>query len=221
MAKYGMSMCVLGMAEEFRGQIAVNALWPRTGQPTTHPSFNTFLAADAALTPPSVATAIQTAAMDMLGGDGIGKQCRTADIMADAAYAVLTRPKDYTGQFLVDEDVLKKEGILDFDPYAVQPGRPRYLRPGVTWSSWRSVPGHQVTRCCPTSSWTKLLRIWSRRWRSTVKTNTLNNGGVGGLTRPPVMPPQGPRRPLSRRRRQAAPIRLPDPWKARLKPSER
>uniref|UniRef100_A0A674MKU3 Hydroxysteroid dehydrogenase-like protein 2 n=1 Tax=Takifugu rubripes TaxID=31033 RepID=A0A674MKU3_TAKRU len=69
-------------------------------------------------------TAIQTAAMDMLGGDGIGKQCRTADIMADAAYAVLSQPKDYTGQFLVDEDVLKKEGIRDFDPYAVQKGHP-------------------------------------------------------------------------------------------------
>uniref|UniRef100_H3CAS8 Hydroxysteroid dehydrogenase-like protein 2 n=1 Tax=Tetraodon nigroviridis TaxID=99883 RepID=H3CAS8_TETNG len=100
MAKYGMSMCVLGMAEEFRGQIAVNALWPRT--------------------------AIQTAAMDMLGGDDIGKQCRTAEIMADAAYAVLSKPKDYTGQFLVDEDVLKKEGIQDFNPYAVHwsPGHP-------------------------------------------------------------------------------------------------
>uniref|UniRef100_A0A3B3Y207 Hydroxysteroid dehydrogenase-like protein 2 n=1 Tax=Poecilia mexicana TaxID=48701 RepID=A0A3B3Y207_9TELE len=98
MAKYGMSMCVLGMAEEFRGQIAVNALWPRT--------------------------AIQTAAMDMLGGDGIGKQCRTADIMADAAYAVLSKPKDYTGHFLVDEDVLKEHGVKDFDQYAVQPGHP-------------------------------------------------------------------------------------------------
>lgn len=65
--------------------------------------------------------------MDMLGGDGIGKQCRTADIMADAAYAVLSQPKDYTGQFLVDEDVLKKEGIRDFDPYAVQKGRPSRL----------------------------------------------------------------------------------------------
>lgn len=74
-----------------------------------------------------VVIAIQTAAMEMLGGDGIGKQCRTADIMADAAYAVLSQPKDYTGQFLVDEDVLKKEGIQDFDPYAVQPGRPTEL----------------------------------------------------------------------------------------------
>lgn len=98
MAKYGMSMCVLGMAEEFRGQIAVNALWPRT--------------------------AIQTAAMDMLGGDDVGKQCRKVDIMADAAYSILSRPKDYTGHFLVDEDVLIEEGIQDFEQYAVQPGHP-------------------------------------------------------------------------------------------------
>ncbi|XP_072227613.1 hydroxysteroid dehydrogenase-like protein 2 [Leuresthes tenuis] len=98
MAKYGMSMCVLGMAEEFRGQIAVNALWPKT--------------------------AIQTAAMDMLGGDGIGKQCRTVDIIADAAYLILSKPKDYTGHFLVDEDVLKSQGMQDFEPYAVQPGHP-------------------------------------------------------------------------------------------------
>lgn len=98
MAKYGMSMCVLGMAEEFRGQIAVNALWPRT--------------------------AIQTAAMDMLGGDGVGKQCRTSDIMADAAYAILTKSRDFTGQFLIDEDLLRKEGIREFDQYAVQPGHP-------------------------------------------------------------------------------------------------
>lgn len=98
MAKYGMSMCVLGMAEEFKGQIAVNALWPRT--------------------------AILTAAMDMLGGDGIGKQCRTADIMADAAYAILSKPRDYTGHFLVDEDVLRAQGLQDFDRYAVQPGHP-------------------------------------------------------------------------------------------------
>lgn len=69
-----------------------------------------------------VAIAIQTAAMDMLGGDGVGKQCRTADIMADAAYAILSQPKDYTGHFLVDEDVLREKGVQDFDQYAVQPG---------------------------------------------------------------------------------------------------
>ncbi|TUN30349.1 Tight junction protein ZO-2 [Bagarius yarrelli] len=55
-------------------------------------------------------TAIQTAAMEMLGGSGVGNQCRTVDIMADAAYAVLSKPVSYTGHFLIDEDVLKKEG---------------------------------------------------------------------------------------------------------------
>lgn len=98
MAKYGMSMCVLGMAEEFRGSIAVNALWPKT--------------------------AIQTAAMDMLGGSGIGKQCRKVEIMADAAYAILEKPSSFTGQFVIDEDILKKTGIKDFDIYAVEPGHP-------------------------------------------------------------------------------------------------
>nr|XP_057912136.1 hydroxysteroid dehydrogenase-like protein 2 [Doryrhamphus excisus] len=98
MAKYGMSMCVLGMAEEFRGQIAVNALWPKT--------------------------AIQTAAMDMLGGDGVGKQCRKVDIMADAAYVILSQPKDFTGHFVVDEDILRERGVSDLDQYAVQPGHP-------------------------------------------------------------------------------------------------
>ncbi|XP_072309480.1 hydroxysteroid dehydrogenase-like protein 2 [Eucyclogobius newberryi] len=98
MAKYGMSMCVLGMAEEFRGQIAVNALWPRT--------------------------AVQTAAMSMLGGEDVGRQCRTVDIMADAAYAILTKNTDFTGNFLIDEDLLKKEGVKDFDQYAVLPGHP-------------------------------------------------------------------------------------------------
>ncbi|XP_063066819.1 hydroxysteroid dehydrogenase-like protein 2 [Engraulis encrasicolus] len=98
MAKYGMSMCVLGMAEEFRGSIAVNALWPKT--------------------------AIQTAAMDMLGGSDIGKQCRNVEIMADAAYAIFNQPSSYTGHFVIDEDILKKEGIKDFDVYAIQPGHP-------------------------------------------------------------------------------------------------
>lgn len=97
-AKYGMSMCVLGMAEEHKGEIAVNALWPKT--------------------------AIHTAAMDMLGGSGVEKQCRTADIMADAAYSILTKPKSYTGNFVIDEELLRTEGIKDFDVYAVSPGHP-------------------------------------------------------------------------------------------------
>lgn len=97
-AKYGMSMSVLGMAEEFRGEIGVNALWPKT--------------------------AIQTAAMEMLGGSGIGSQCRKPEIVADAAYSILTRPKTFTGNFVIDEDMLKKEGIKNFDIYAVSPGHP-------------------------------------------------------------------------------------------------
>ncbi|XP_078532766.1 hydroxysteroid dehydrogenase-like protein 2 [Lissotriton helveticus] len=97
-AKYGMSMCVLGMSEEYRGEIAVNALWPRT--------------------------AIHTAAMAMLGGSGIEKQCRTPDIIADAAYSILTKPKSFTGNFVIDEQLLKQEGVRDFDVYAVTPGHP-------------------------------------------------------------------------------------------------
>ncbi|KAM8962223.1 hydroxysteroid dehydrogenase-like protein 2 [Pelodytes ibericus] len=97
-AKYGMSMCVLGMAEEYKGEIAVNALWPKT--------------------------AIHTAAMDMLGGSGVDKQCRTTDIIADAAYSILTKPKDFTGNFVIDEELLKQEGVKDLEIYAVSPGHP-------------------------------------------------------------------------------------------------
>ncbi|NXP07470.1 HSDL2 protein, partial [Thinocorus orbignyianus] len=97
-SKYGMSMCVLGMAEEFRGEVAVNALWPKT--------------------------AIHTAAMDMLGGSGIEKQCRKTDILADAAYCILTKPKTFTGNFIIDEVLLREEGVKDFDVYAIAPGHP-------------------------------------------------------------------------------------------------
>ncbi|EDO42526.1 predicted protein [Nematostella vectensis] len=97
-AKYGMSMCVLGMAEEFKDDgIAVNALWPKT--------------------------AIATAAMKMLGGDESIKMCRTSDIMADAAYVILTRDsRSMTGQFLIDEDVLRDIGVTDFESYSCAPG---------------------------------------------------------------------------------------------------
>ncbi len=96
MAKYGMSMCVLGMATEFREQgVAVNALWPRT--------------------------AIATAAVrNLLGGDETIRRCRTPEIMADAAHAVLTQPsRACTGNFFIDEDVLRSAGVTDFTPYAV------------------------------------------------------------------------------------------------------
>lgn len=100
MAKYGMSLCVLGMAEELRPfKIAVNALWPKT--------------------------AIITAAMEMLGGNEIGKNCRKPEVVADAAYAILTRKSDsFTGNFCIDEYILKEAGVTDMDQYAVSPGHP-------------------------------------------------------------------------------------------------
>lgn len=67
-------------------------------------------------------SAIQTTLMDMLGGSGIDKQCRKVEIVADAAYAIFKQPTSFTGQFVIDEDILRKEGIRDFDVYAVEPG---------------------------------------------------------------------------------------------------
>jgi citronellol/citronellal dehydrogenase len=98
MAKYGMSECVLGMAEEFRDRgVAVNALWPRT--------------------------VIRTAALAMIPGVDPAR-CRTPEIMADAAHAVLTTPaRERTGRFLIDEDVLREAGVTDFDRYAVDPSQ--------------------------------------------------------------------------------------------------
>ncbi len=98
MAKYGMSMCVLGMAEELRGRgIAVNALWPRT--------------------------VIATAALNLLGGDALARHGRTPEVVADAAVAVLRRDaRACTGNFFLDEDVLRDEGVTDFSRYAVAPG---------------------------------------------------------------------------------------------------
>ena len=99
MAKYGMSLCVLGMAGEFREQgLAVNALWPRT----------------------IIATA---AVMNLLGGEAAARQGRKPEIMADAAWMILRRPsRQCTGNFFLDEEVLASEGITDFDGYAVTPG---------------------------------------------------------------------------------------------------
>lgn len=67
--------------------------------------------------------AIHTAAMDMLGGSGVEKQCRKTDILADAAYCILTKPKSFTGNFIIDEDLLREEGVKDFDVYAIAPGK--------------------------------------------------------------------------------------------------
>jgi citronellol/citronellal dehydrogenase len=99
MAKYGMSMCVLGMAEEFKDRgVAVNALWPRT--------------------------VIATAALNLLGGEETARHGRTPEIVADAAHAILVRDsRSCTGQFLLDEDVLRTEGVRDFSRYAVEAGK--------------------------------------------------------------------------------------------------
>ena len=102
MAKYGMSMCVLGMSEEFRETgIAINALWPRT--------------------------AIDTAALQMIPGVDTAA-CRTPEILADAAYVILNRQsKDCTGNFFVDDEVLATVGITDLEKYSVVPGTTDFL----------------------------------------------------------------------------------------------
>ncbi len=102
MAKYGMSMCVLGMSEEFkRDKIAVNALWPRT--------------------------AIDTAALQMIPGVDVNA-CRKPEILSDSAYIILNRPAtECTGNFFVDDEVLASEGITDLDKYAVVPGTKDFL----------------------------------------------------------------------------------------------
>ena len=101
MAKFGMSMCVLGMAEEFREDgIAFNALWPRTGIATA---------------------AIQFA---LAGEEGM-KGCRKPEIMADAAHAIFNKPaRQFSGNFLIDDTILYGEGVRDFEPYRVDPSRP-------------------------------------------------------------------------------------------------
>ena len=100
-SKYGMSMCVIGMSEEFRREkIAVNALWPRT--------------------------AIDTAALRMIPGIDINF-CRKPEIMADAAYLVLQKESSVSGNFFIDDEVLKEAGITDLDKYAVVPGTKEFI----------------------------------------------------------------------------------------------
>jgi citronellol/citronellal dehydrogenase len=98
MAKFGMSMCVLGMAAEFRDKgVAVNALWPRT----------------------TIATA---AVQNLLGGDKMIRGSRTADIIADAAHVILTKPaREFSGNFCIDDTLLAAHGVTDFDKYRVDP----------------------------------------------------------------------------------------------------
>jgi citronellol/citronellal dehydrogenase len=101
LAKYGMSLCVLGLSGELRGRgIAVNALWPRT----------------------TIAT---SAVKNLLGGDQIVQASRTPEILADAAHAIFLKPaKGFTGQFLIDDVFLHGEGVRDFERYRVDPSKP-------------------------------------------------------------------------------------------------
>ena len=98
MAKFGMSLCVLGMAEEFKDEgVAVNALWPRT--------------------------AIATAAIkNALGGDEVMNISRFPEIMGDAAYVILTKDsREFTGNFCIDDNLLAENGVTDFSKYADVP----------------------------------------------------------------------------------------------------
>ena len=98
-AKYGMSLCVLGMAGEFDGKVAVNALWPRT--------------------------AIATAAVaNVVASEEHLAMCRKPEILADAAYEILTSPVSFTGNFLIDDTFLHARGVSDFDQYKLDPSKP-------------------------------------------------------------------------------------------------
>ena len=99
MAKFGMSLVVLGLAGEQRGKIAVNALWPRT----------------------TIATA---AIKNLLGGDALMNMSRKPEILAEAAYRIFHKPKSFTGNFLIDDTFLSGEGVSDFDQYRVNPSQP-------------------------------------------------------------------------------------------------
>ena len=96
MAKFGMSLVVLGLAGELRGRVAVNALWPRT----------------------TIATA---AVKNLLGGDTLMRMSRTPEILSDAAYSIFHKPKTFTGNFLIDDTFLTQEGVTDFDKYRADP----------------------------------------------------------------------------------------------------
>jgi len=115
MAKFGMSMCVLGMSAEFKADgIAFNALWPRTG--------------------------IATAAIRFaLAGDEGMRRCRTVEIMADAAHAIFEKKaREFTGQFLIDDTFLYGEGVRDFEQYRVDPTMP--LMPDFFVPDWIPPP---------------------------------------------------------------------------------
>jgi citronellol/citronellal dehydrogenase len=97
-AKYQMSLVVLGLAEEFRGRVAVNALWPRT----------------------MIATA---AIRNIVGGDDMMARARKPQIIADAALRIFRKPVSFSGNFLIDDSFLSREGVKDFTQYRVDPSR--------------------------------------------------------------------------------------------------
>ena len=133
MAKFGMSMCVLGLSGELKhAGVAVNALWPRT----------------------TIATA---AVGNLLGGDAMMRASRTPEIMADAAHAIFTRPaRDFTGRFCIDDRLLYDSGVRDFERYRVDPSAALMSDffvpdddappPGVTVTALPSVGGAQKSR---------------------------------------------------------------------------
>ncbi len=96
-AKYNMSLLTLGLAEELKGKVAVNSLWPQS--------------------------IIATAAIRHLGGEVLIQHCRTPEIVADAAHAILTKAVEFSGSFLIDEAILQNEGVEDFTRYACHPGQ--------------------------------------------------------------------------------------------------
>src|SRR5699024_7437112 len=102
-AKFGMSMCVLGMAQEFAADgIAFNALWPRTG--------------------------IATAAIEFIAGNEAIQACRKPEILADAAHIILTSDAStFTGHFCIDDNLLYAHGVTDFQQYAVNPEHKPWL----------------------------------------------------------------------------------------------
>lgn len=98
MAKFGMSLVVLGLSGELKGEVGVNALWPRT----------------------TIAT---SAIKNLLGGDSLMQQSRSPEILADAAWHVFNKPSSFTGHFLIDDTFLAEEGVTDFDAYRMDPSQ--------------------------------------------------------------------------------------------------
>ncbi|MCZ0733348.1 SDR family oxidoreductase [Phreatobacter sp. AB_2022a] len=117
MAKFGMSLVVLGLSGELKGEVGVNALWPRT----------------------TIAT---SAIKNLLGGDSLMRQSRSPEILADAAWRIFNKPSDFTGHFLVDDTFLAGEGVTDFDVYRMDPSQalapdffvPEAIKPPATAS---------------------------------------------------------------------------------------